>query len=127
MVEQWPTLLAFAGAFAFVGVAWTNHHNVFARVSSVSRSLNGANLVLLGGIVVVPWATSNLAEALGTADPDAGRQAILVYAAVTILGALTWGLLFHVLATSPDLLVDSDHAHAFATDRPDPERRLLRR
>lgn len=117
LAEQWPTLLAFAGAFAFVGIAWTNHHNVFARVASVSRSLNGANLVLLGGIVMVPWATSNLAEALASDDPNAGRQAILLYAAVTIVGALTWALLFHVLAKSPALLVDVDHAHAFATDR----------
>ncbi len=114
---QWPTLLAFAGAFAFVGVAWTNHHNVFMRVKAVSRSLNGANLVLLAGIVVVPWATSNLADALGMPGVEAGRQAILLYAAVTIAGALTWSLLFHVLASNPDLLDDPAHAHGFATDR----------
>lgn len=117
LAEQWPTLLAFGGAFAFVGIAWTNHHNVFARVASVSRSLNGANLVLLGGIVMVPWATSNLAEALASDDLNAGRQAILLYAAVTIAGALTLSLLFHILATSPDLLLDRNHAHTFATDR----------
>lgn len=117
LAAQWPTLLAFAGAFAFVGVAWTNHHNVFVRVKAVSRSLNGANLVLLAGIVVVPWATSNLAQALGVPGVAAGQQAILVYAAVTIVGAVTWGLLFHVLASNPDLLDDPSHAHGFATDR----------
>lgn len=117
LVEQWPTLLAFAGAFAFIGVAWTNHHNVFVRVKGVSRSLNAANLLLLAGIVVVPWATSSLAEALGTPGVDAGREAILLYAAVTIAGALLWGLLFHVLASNPDLLEDPAHAHGFATDR----------
>ncbi|MEZ5094845.1 MAG: TMEM175 family protein [Nocardioides sp.] len=51
---HWPTVLAFVGAFAFVGVAWTNHHNVFARVERVSRSLNAANLVLLAAISTVP-------------------------------------------------------------------------
>lgn len=117
LAAQWPTLVAFAGAFAFVGVAWTNHHNVFMRVRAVSRSLNGVNLVLLAGIVVVPWATSNLAEALGMPGVEAGRQAILLYAAVTMAGAVTWGLLFHVLASNPDLLDDPAHAHSFATDR----------
>ncbi len=117
LATQWPTLLAFAGAFAFVGIAWTNHHNVLMRVKSVSRSLNGANLVLLAGIVVVPWATSNLAEALGTPGAEAGRQAILLYAAVTMAGSVTWGLLFHVLASSPELLGDPAHVRGFMTDR----------
>lgn len=61
--------------------------------------------------------TSNLAEALGLPGVEAGRQAIVVYAAVTIAGAASWGLLFHVLASNPDLLEDSSHAHGFATDR----------
>jgi len=55
---QWPTLLAFGGAFAFVGIEWTNHRNVFVRVKSISPSLNVANLILLAGVAMVPWATS---------------------------------------------------------------------
>ena len=54
LVRFWPTLLAFAAAFAFVGVAWTNHHNVFARVARVSRAVNATNLLLLAGIALVP-------------------------------------------------------------------------
>ncbi len=63
------------------------------------------------------WATSNLAEALGVPGVEAGRQAIVVYGAVTIVGAMSWGPLFHVLASNPDLLDDPSHAHGFATDR----------
>ncbi len=117
LTSQWPTLLAFAGAFAFVGIAWTNHHNVFVRVKAVSRSLNGANLILLAGVVMVPWATSDLAETLGDPASVSAHQAILLYAGVTMLGALTWGLLFHVLGSNPDLLEDADHAHGFRADR----------
>ncbi|MEZ5094844.1 MAG: hypothetical protein R2731_01085 [Nocardioides sp.] len=36
---------------------------------------------------------------------------------MALLGSLTWGLLFHVLASEPELLVDQSHAHGFATDR----------
>lgn len=59
---QWPTLMAFVGAFAFVGIEWTNHRNVFARVKAISRSLNVANLVLLAGVTMVPWAASPQTE-----------------------------------------------------------------
>jgi uncharacterized membrane protein len=89
----WPTLLAFGGAFAFVGIAWTNHHNVFVRVKSISRSINGANLILL--------ATSALADGLVDNADEASGQAMLLYAAVTGFGALTWGLLFHALSSTP--------------------------
>lgn len=117
LTSQWPTLLAFAGAFAFVGIAWTNHHNVFVRVKAISRSVNGANLVLLAGVAMVPWATSVLAETLGDPASVSAHQAVLLYAGVTMLGALTWGLLFHVLGANPDLLEDPGHAHGFRADR----------
>ena len=117
LVAEWPTLLAFAGAFAFVGIAWTNHHNVFVRVKAISRSLNGANLILLAGVALVPWATSALAETLGDAESASAHQAIVLYAGVTMLGALTWGLLFHVLASNPDLLEDPSLARGFGADR----------
>jgi len=115
---EWPTLLAFAASFVFIGVAWTNHHNVFRRVALQTRALNGANLLLLAGVTMVPWDTATLASSLGgTSGGDDGRQEILLYAAVTGLGAVTWGILFHVLAISPDLLKDPSHADGFKSDR----------
>ena len=114
---NWPTLLAFAASFAFVGVAWTNHHNVFVRVKLQSRALNWSNLLLLAGITMVPWATSSLAQSLGDPSGDHGRQAILLYAAVLLFGSFTWGLIFHVLTTSLELLEDVEHAKGFKADR----------
>ena len=113
----WPTLLAFAAAFAFVGVAWTNHHNVFIRVARVSRAVNAANLLLLAGIALVPWATATLAAALSETSGSGARQEIVLYAAVTTFGALTWGLLFHMLAQDPSILREAKHAASFSADR----------
>lgn len=117
LARQWPTLLAFAGAFAFIGVAWMNHHRVFTHVKAVSRALNGANLLLLAGIALIPWVTGALAEGLGDPEGDRGTQEIVLYGAVTGIGAITWALFYHVLARDPDLLVDPEHARHFAADR----------
>lgn len=117
LVRFWPTLLAFAAAFAFVGVAWTNHHNVFARVARVSRAVNGTNLLLLAGIALVPWATATLAAALSDTSGSGAREEVVLYAAVTSFGALTWGLLFHVLARDITVLRDPGHARNFSADR----------
>ena len=114
---SWPTLLAFAASFAFVAVAWTNHHYVFVRVKLQSRALNWANLLLLAGVTIVPWVTSILAQSLGDPAGDHGRQEILLYAAVTLFGTLSWGLVYHVLATSPELLENAAHAQGFVSDR----------
>ncbi len=114
--RYWPTLLAFAASFAFIGVAWTNHHNVFVRVARMSRGLNAANLLLLAGITLVPWATSSLADALSQPGKH-GQQEVLLYAAVLMFGTATWSLVFHTLATHPELLVDPNDARGFRADR----------
>ncbi len=114
--EQWPTLLAFAASFVFIGVAWTNHHHVFIRVERLSRQLNAVNLTLLAGIAMVPWATSTLAEALSLPGHH-GQQEVLLYGAVISFGTFTWWLLFHTLVTHPELLEQRDHAHGFRADR----------
>ncbi len=114
--RYWPTLLAFAASFAFIGVAWTNHHNVFVRVARMSRGLNTANLLLLAGITLVPWGTSSLADALSQ-QGNHGQQEVLLYAVVLMIGTATWWLVFHTLATHPELLVDPDHAGGFRVDR----------
>jgi len=115
----WPTLLAFAASFAFIGVTWINHHNVFARVSRLSKSLNAVNLLLLSGIIMIPWATSTLAEALSLPGMQ-GRQEVLLYSAVLVFQGITWFLLFSVLARHRELLEDPADAHGFATDRLSP-------
>ena len=114
--ELWPTLLAFGASFVFIGVAWTNHHHVFVRVARLSRQLNAANLALLAGITMVPWATSTLAEALSLPGRH-GQQEVLLYGAVITLGTFTWWLVFHTLATHPELLEDAEHADGFRADR----------
>jgi uncharacterized membrane protein len=117
LIANWPTLLAFAASFAFVGVAWTNHHHIFIRIKQQSRTLSWANLLLLSGVTMIPWVTSTLAQSLGDPVGDHGRQAIVLYGVVLTFGSFTWGLIFHVLTTSPELLEDAEHAKGFKIDR----------
>lgn len=117
LATQWPTLLAFVASFAFIGVAWANHRSVFDRIARQSRALVGANLLVLLAITLVPWATSTLAGALSEPAGDGGTQEIILYGVVTGFGAVTWGVFFHVLSVSPDLLKDPTHAEHFRADR----------
>ena len=110
----WPVLLAFAASFASIGAAWINHHAVFARADRVSRSVNTANLGLLACVVMFPWATATLAEALSNGG---GTQEVLLYAAVLFLNAAAWFILLSLLSRHPELLNDPADARRFAQDR----------
>jgi len=114
--EFWPRLLAFAASFAFIAVTWLNHHIRFERVKSMSRGLHAANLLLLAGVVLVPWVTSILADALALPGGH-GQQEVAVYAAVLALLAGSWFWLLNVLAGHPELLEDAADARTFARDR----------
>ena len=114
--QLWPSLLAFASSFLYIGIAWTNHHYVFVRVRQLSRGLNGANLLLLAAITLVPWATSTVADSLSLTGVH-GQQEVVLYSAVMVLGSSTWWLLFHILAKHPELLEVPNTAKGFAADR----------
>lgn len=116
IAHLWPVLLAFAASFATIGVTWLNHHNRFVRVKGMSRSLQVANLMLLAGVVLVPWVTANLAEALSLPG-NHGQQEALVYGAVLVYQAITWFFLLNVLARHPELLEEPEYASGFAKDR----------
>lgn len=114
--EFWPRFLAFAASFAFIAVTWLNHHIRFERVKAMSRGLHAANLLLLAGVVLVPWVTAILAEALARPGRQ-GQQEVAAYAAVLALLAVAWFWLLTVLARHPELLEDPADADTFARDR----------
>lgn len=114
--EFWPRLLAFAASFAFIAVTWLNHHIRFERVKSMSRGLHAANLLLLAGVVLVPWVTAILADALALPGGH-GQQEVAAYAAVLALLAVAWFWLLNVLARHPELLEDPADVDTFARDR----------
>ena len=44
LLKEWPSYLAYAVAFLYVGVIWLNHHYMFERLRGVDWTLNWLNL-----------------------------------------------------------------------------------
>ena len=89
--EQWPTYLSFLLSFLIVGIVWGNHHTMFSYIKRSNHSLVVLNLLLLLGIVVLPFVAALLALYIGTPEQ---QTAILVYSGVWAIGGIFYNLLW---------------------------------
>src|SRR3954462_3462132 len=60
----WPSYLAYAVTFLFIGQVWTNHHVMFDHIRAADRTVLLLNTILLMVVAFLPFATSVLADAL---------------------------------------------------------------
>ncbi|HZP32762.1 MAG TPA: TMEM175 family protein [Candidatus Acidoferrales bacterium] len=107
LARQWPAYVSFLISFAFIGVMWINHHRLFTHIGRCDDLLLILNLVLLLGVVVVPFPTAVLATRLGHEDQ---RAALILYNATYVFIALAFNLLWrHASSQKRHLLAkDSD-------------------
>ena len=59
----WPSYLAYAVTFLFIGQVWANHHVMFDHIRAADRLVLLLNTLLLMVVAFLPFATSVLAGA----------------------------------------------------------------
>ena len=64
LVALWPSYLAYALTFLFIGQVWANHHVMFDHIRAVDRAVLLLNTLLLMIVAFLPFTTSVLAEAV---------------------------------------------------------------
>jgi uncharacterized membrane protein len=64
LLQAWPRYFAYVVSFLTIGIMWMNHHTLFSHVSRVDRPLLVLNLLLLMGVVAIPFPTTLVAEHL---------------------------------------------------------------
>lgn len=77
LATLWPSYLAYAVTFLFIGQVWANHHVMFDHITAADRILMLWNTVLLMVVAFLPFATSVLAGALRSGDGE--RTAVGFY------------------------------------------------
>ena len=78
--HYWPAYLAYVVSFLTIGIMWLNHHTMLAQVSKVNRPVLVLNLLLLMGVVAIPFPTALVADHL---TGSAGKNGQATVAAVT--------------------------------------------
>lgn len=116
--HQWPSYAAYVVTFLNIGIMWVNHHTVVGYVDRVDRILLFLNLLLLMGVVVLPWAAALVADYLaeGTSNlsgSHAAHIAVAVYGSVMVYHAVVFQAIWLYLTRTGHLLdarVDTDAA-----------------
>jgi uncharacterized membrane protein len=88
LVALWPSYLAYAVTFLFIGQVWANHHVMFDHIRVADRTVLFLNTVLLLVVAFLPFATSVLAQALRNGHGQ--RTAVGFYGIAFGLTALTF-------------------------------------
>ena len=101
LLAAWPHYFAYVVSFLTIGIMWMNHHTILAHVSQVDRPLLVFNLLLLMGIVAIPFPTALVAEHLRDAD---GTVATVTYGLVMIVISAGFAALWvYVVTHAPSL------------------------
>ena len=115
LVELWPSYLAYAVTFLFIGQVWANHHVLFDHIRAADRLVLLLNTLLLMVVAFLPFATSVLAEALRSGHDQ--RTAVVFYGIAFAVTALTFNAVWQYASRHRLLSEALDSAGATAIGR----------
>jgi TMEM175 potassium channel family protein len=115
LLELWPSYLAYAVTFLFIGQVWANHHVMFDHIRTADRTVLLLNTLLLMVVAFLPFATSVLAGAMRSGDGQ--RTAVVFYAIAFDLTALTFNAVWQYARRQRLLSEALDTAGATAIGR----------
>jgi uncharacterized membrane protein len=101
LLHSWPQYFAYVVSFLTIGIMWMNHHTMLAHVTRVNRPLLVLNLLLLLGIVAIPFPTALVA---GHLRDKGATAATVTYGLVMIAISIGFGGLWVYVATHASAL-----------------------
>jgi TMEM175 potassium channel family protein len=115
LVALWPSYVAYAVTFLFIGQVWANHHVMFDHIRAADRVVLLLNTLLLMVVAFLPFATSVLAGALRSGHGQ--RTAVVFYGIAFDVTALTFNALWQYACRHRLLSEALDSAGATAISR----------
>jgi uncharacterized membrane protein len=96
LLHYWPSYFAYVVSFLTIGIMWLNHHTMLSQITRVDRPTLVLNLLLMMGIVAIPFPTALVADHLTGATAAHGQATIatvtygVVMMAIAVAYAAMW-------------------------------------
>jgi uncharacterized membrane protein len=101
LLDAWPQYFAYVVSFLTIGIMWMNHHTILAHINRVDRPLLVINLLLLMGVVAIPFPTALVADHL---QKPGGAAAAVSYGVVMVLISVGFAGLWIYVVTHAEKL-----------------------
>jgi uncharacterized membrane protein len=115
LLALWPSYLAYAVTFLFIGQVWANHHVMFDHIRAADRVVLLLNTLLLMIVAFLPFATSVLAGALRSGHGQ--RTAVIFYGIAFDVTALSFNAVWQYARRNRPFSEALDPAGATAISR----------
>jgi uncharacterized membrane protein len=102
--SAWPQYAAYVVSFLTIGIMWMNHHTLFGHVRLIDRPLLVLNLLLLMGVVAIPFPTALVAEHLTGRNHAGGSAAAVVYGITMIVISIFYNAIWEYLVRHAEAL-----------------------
>jgi uncharacterized membrane protein len=102
--RYWPSYVAYVVSFLTIGIMWINHHQLLAQITKVDRPLLILNLLLLMGIVAIPFPTALVADHLRDVANGSARVATVTYGLVMIAISVGYAAMWLYLGSHQESL-----------------------
>jgi uncharacterized membrane protein len=104
VASQWPILFAYILTFAYIGILWLFHHDLFSCISQTTTRLNVLNLLSIFLTTLLSYSMSLLSATLTFANSEDLRFAVALYALLALGISLSYFLFYWYLARHASLL-----------------------
>lgn len=106
LFSYWPQYVAYVGSFLTIGIMWLNHHTLLSYLARVDRIVLVLNIVLLMGVVAVPFPTALIAGSLGPKQTASATVAAVAYGVLlTVMSIAFAGIWFYIAAHQDKLAI----------------------
>ena len=114
VLAQWPTMLAYVVTYAYVGILWLFHHDLFDRITRVTPRLNVLNLGSLFLTTLLSYSMSLLAKSLSAPDVPDVRFAVCAYDALALSISLSYLFIYRYLSRTSCLSASSGPSSGYS-------------
>lgn len=108
--KQWPIFVAYLMTYAYIGILWLFHHDIFGFVKKTNAKLNILNLFSIFLTTLLSYSMALLSESLATFNRSDMMFSIALYSLLAFGISMSYLIIYGFLSNNKDFLTKQEEA-----------------